>query len=564
MLSQTRRFNEADFESNPPLEQLGFSSENGPIETRSVPVLTTPLSLYDKRIRYSVLEYTPLLDSANMDISHWVKIATDIELNYSRYDAFVIVHGTDTMAYTASALSFMLEDLGKTVVITGSQVPLSEWRTDAEQNLLGALLIAGHFVIPEVCIFFSNKLIRGNRSIKVIIRAIIMKTHVSLIMFQVDALDFVAFESPNMKPLATMGVDIDVSWKDIRRPQSISRFGAHKQMNSNVATLRIFPSIAASTVEAFLREPIQGVVLETYGAGNAPTNRTDLLKLFKTACDRGVVIVNITQCKRGHVSDLYATGKALAKIGIVPGADMTGLCALTKLSYLLGKGRSPEDVRQLMMMNLRGELTLLPGPNIFKSYLDDAGTRAQTAFIHSIINLMGAQTEREKRIIHSALLPHLVCATAGLNDVESFDQLQQSSGIDILINTPDFDGRTALHIAAAAGHKEMVERLLKVGASVHLRDNQNQTALALACRNGHSQVASLLFKSGAHFDPSDLDVVLHFIKAVASGDLARVKTYTENGLDVSNINFCGQTPLAVARQADHTTIADYLHTLMKQ
>ena len=150
-------------------EGTSLDSTNYTVDVRSQKSLVTPLTLYGKRIKYNLLEYDPLLDSANMTMNDWVKIATDIELNYDSFDSFVVVHGTDTMSYTASALSFMLEDLGKTVIITGSQVPLAEWRTDAEENLLCSLLMASHFIVPEVCLYFGNKLFRGNRTTKVFI-----------------------------------------------------------------------------------------------------------------------------------------------------------------------------------------------------------------------------------------------------------------------------------------------------------------------------------------------------------------------------------------------------------
>ncbi|KAJ3322968.1 hypothetical protein HDU76_013780, partial [Blyttiomyces sp. JEL0837] len=230
-----------------------------PVTRVKLPAMVTPPSLYGKRIKFSVLEYDPLMDSSNMTMTDWVKIATDIEVNYQLFDAFLVLHGTDTMAYTASALSFMLEELGKTVIITGSQVPLAEIRNDAVENLLGALTIAGHFVIPEVTLFFAQKLFRGNRASKV------------------DAYDFKAFDSPNFKPLVSVGINIDVVWSEVRRPTAIARFRAEKRLNPSVAALRLFPGITEATVRAFLSPPIKGVVLETYGSGNAPNNRPELL-----------------------------------------------------------------------------------------------------------------------------------------------------------------------------------------------------------------------------------------------------------------------------------------------
>ncbi|KAF9116764.1 hypothetical protein BGX27_011078 [Mortierella sp. AM989] len=335
--------------------------EHLPNKQGKIPSLITPPSLYGKRIRYSILEYDPLLDSCNMTMTDWVRIATDIEANYELYDAFIVLHGTDTMAYTASALSFMLEDLGKTVIITGSQVPITEIRNDAIDNLLGALTIAGHFVIPEVCLYFSNKLFRGNRSSKL------------------DAIDFNAFDSPNLPPLVKVGINIDVNWSEVIRPTSLSRFRAHKSMNSNVASLRLFPGITETTIRAFLAPPIQGVVLETYGAGNAPSTRSDLIAALKEACDRGVVIVNCTQCKRGLVTDVYQTGKILYNAGVVPGNDLTPECALTKLSYLLGHNLPIPKVREMMTKNLRGELTVIQ-PRTRFSYINRTQAMVQLLF----------------------------------------------------------------------------------------------------------------------------------------------------------------------------------------
>ncbi|KAG0210617.1 hypothetical protein BGX28_009142 [Mortierella sp. GBA30] len=326
-----------------------------------IPSLITPPSLYGKRIRYSILEYDPLLDSCNMTMTDWVRIATDIEANYELYDAFIVLHGTDTMAYTASALSFMLEDLGKTVIITGSQVPITEIRNDAIDNLLGALTIAGHFVIPEVSLYFGNKLFRGNRSSKM------------------DAIDFNAFDSPNLPPLVKVGINIDVDWSEVVRPTSLSRFRAHKSMNPNVASLRLFPGITDTTIRTFLAPPIQGVVLETYGAGNAPSTRADLIAALKEACDRGVIIVNCTQCKRGLVTDVYQTGKVLYNAGVIPGNDMTPECALTKLSYLLGHNLPIPKVREMMTKNLRGELTVIQ-PRTRFSYINRTHSLLQLLF----------------------------------------------------------------------------------------------------------------------------------------------------------------------------------------
>ncbi|PVU96760.1 hypothetical protein BB559_002051 [Furculomyces boomerangus] len=260
---------------------------------------------------------------------------------------------TDTMAYTASALSFMLKNLGKTVIITGSQVPLSEVRNDAVENLLGALIIAGHYIIPEVTLFFNNKLFRGNRCCKV------------------DSINFAAFESPNIPPLVQVGVNIGKL-----APNAIAKFVAGKKMDPNVGTLRLFPGITEVAIRSFLSPPLKGVVLETYGSGNIPNSKGKTLELLKEASDRGVVIVNITQCYRGNVSALYETAHGLAGAGVVAGGDMTSECALTKLSYLVGCGYSPEKCRELMGQSLRGEMTLIRANQ--PSLIADPNVRATT------------------------------------------------------------------------------------------------------------------------------------------------------------------------------------------
>jgi lysophospholipase len=308
----------------------------------ALPLFTTPPSRSGRRVHYDLLEYDPLLDSSNMGMDHWVRIARDIERHYEAYDAFVILHGTDTMAYTASALSFMFENLGKSVILTGSQIPLCETRNDALDNLLGALTIAGHYEIPEVCLYFCHKLLRGNRATKR------------------DASGFDAFSSDNFAPLVNVGVDVVVNWDGVLSP-SQGRFSVSTELDPHVAALRLFPGITAEIIANFLRPPLKGLVLETYGAGNAPERRADFMDALRAGTERGVVMVNCTQGPRGMVTGEYAAGTALAAIGVIPGADLTAEAALTKLSYLLGKGLSPEEVKRHMPASLRGELTEKPG-----------------------------------------------------------------------------------------------------------------------------------------------------------------------------------------------------------
>ena len=292
---------------------------------------------------YDIREYVPLLDSSNMAPADWLTIANDIAENYDRYDGFVILHGTDTMAYTASALPFMLQDLQKPVVLTGAQIPLCEVRNDARDNLITAMLIAADFKIPEVCLCFGSKLLRGNRATKV------------------DADGFDAFDSPNFPALGSVGIKIKINWNLVMLPSKNNRPLAVKTLReSRVAVLRLFPGISPDVVRNVLMPPIKGLVLQTYGIGNGPED-PGLISALTAATDRRVVIVNCTQCLRGTVNmENYATGTALAKAGVISGCDMTVEAALAKMTYLFSRNLPPESVREKMQIDLRGELTRPP------------------------------------------------------------------------------------------------------------------------------------------------------------------------------------------------------------
>ncbi|KAI8992406.1 asparaginase-domain-containing protein [Pilobolus umbonatus] len=513
------------------IEQEGLLK--GQVRTFQLPSLITPVSLYGKRIRYSILEYTPLLDSCDITMADWVRIAGDIQVNYQLYDAFIVLHGTDTMAYTASALSFMLEELGKTVIITGSQVPLTEVRNDAVENLLGALTIAGHFVIPEVSLYFGKKLYRGNRTSKL------------------SAVDFEAFDSPNIAPLVEVGINIDVKWPLVLRPTQIAKFTVQKYLNRNVGALRLFPGINDSTIRTFLAPPLQGVVLETFGAGNAPT-RPELLRILKEATDRGLVIVNCTQCRKGLVTDSYATGKQLSDIGVVPGADMTPECALTKLAYLLGKmPNNPEYVRKMMTKNLRGELTVRTPTQRFSASSNRTSLLVDIMMKFSAHSKNAVKKEMERNSITNeeedltmsvqeeilaqrALSPVLLCSAAGSNDLEGLTLLIESMGEVLNLNCADYDGRVPLHVASREGHYRIVECLLLHGASIHARDRAGHTPLFDAIVEKRAEVVRILRDAGAHLAETEVnDMVPHWFKAIKNNHIKWVEVALQAGCDVN-------------------------------
>jgi len=301
-----------------------------------------------KKFGYKLETYTfdPVIDSSNVNPEFWIRLVKLIEKNYEKYDGFVILHGTDTMAYSASALSFMLENQSKPVIFTGSQLPVGAIRTDGKENLITAIEIAAaqrnrNPLVPEVCVYFENKLFRGNRTRK----------H--------NADYFNAFRSENYPPLANVGIYINYNYSYIHYPTSKSNLKIHTTLDNNVAILKIFPGIGQNVVDAILQiEGLKAVVLETFGSGNAPTDKW-FIKKIKKAIENGLIILNVTQCQAGSVDmGKYETSIELEKAGVLSGFDITTEAALTKLMFLLGQDLKKEELLKQLNTSISGEINI--------------------------------------------------------------------------------------------------------------------------------------------------------------------------------------------------------------
>ena len=398
-------------------------------------------------------------------------MAVCIQENYHLFDGFVILHGTDSLAYTASALSFMMKNLGKPVILTGSQAPIFALQSDGVDNLLGSLIIAGTFVIPEVCLFFHHKLYRGNRSTKV------------------SAASFKAFASPNSEPLATVnGLGISVNWPLVLRPTSIAKFEIVKGLDTtHVACLRVFPGIKPEMIDAVLRMPdLRGLILESFGMGNIPGGMDGrLTQVIKAGVERGVVVVNVSQCVNGFVSPVYAPGTVLGRAGVIFGLDLTAEAALTKLSYLLAlPGLDTKDIQEKLSRSIRGEMTEIAHPSFShpSGSLDNAAvhlTAPESAF--------------------SALGYAIEAGELGV-----VKELLQGEGVQLL-KQADYVGNTAVHLAAVSGSTEILMELLQRGASVHERNKANNSPLFVAVKSGKEPCAQLLRLAGAHLSVEETE-----------------------------------------------------------
>ncbi|XP_072748637.1 L-asparaginase 1 isoform X2 [Anoplolepis gracilipes] len=483
--------------------------------------LVLPVTATDnRRVVYNVLEYSNLCDSSNMTMDEWIRIANDIKESYEHFDGFVILHGTDTLSYTASALSFMLESLGKIVIVTGSQMPIFDTRSDGLDNFLASLVIAANYNIPEVCVFFNTNLLRGNRTTKA------------------SASSFEAFHSPNFPSLATANIKIEVDYRSIFRSCALEKFYVHAWLNQNVGLLRLFPSITTNLVKVFLQPPIEGVVLQTYGSGNVPTNRDDIIEELRAATKRGVIIVNITQCATGCVSDTYEAGKLLKESGVISGFDMTPEAALTKLAYVLSKREwDTETKRQMMETNLRGELTAGRPP-----------TMQDWDLVEAVARSLRLSSAAELQELGSILFPAMLNVAVIRRDIVKLESLK---GYGADISQANADGRTALHIACCEGDIKVVRRLLKMGANVHIKDRFNRTPLTDAIEYDRHEC-------GAHLHGNALLIGERMCAAATAGNTKRLQSFLLAGADLSQKDVSERTPLHFAALHNRTEAIEFL------
>jgi L-asparaginase len=318
------------------------SGELKPFDFKSLTEQIPELNKFD--ISLSSISFKHPIDSSNMHPDVWIELAGIIKKNYKTYDGFVILHGSDTMSFTASALSFMLENLNKPVVLTGSQLPIGIIRTDGKENLITAIEIAGAKeknkpVVTEVCIYFEYKLYRGNRT------------------FKYNSAHFDAFRSPNYPPLAEAGVKINYN-KTALLKSGNKPLKVHTTLDNDIAILKLFPGISQKITSAIINAPgLRAIIIETFGAGNAST-KDWFIKELETALKKGIIILNITQCREGKViQGMYETSSQLKKLGVTSGGDLTFESAVTKLMFLLGQKLKNQEIKKMLLSNLRGELS---------------------------------------------------------------------------------------------------------------------------------------------------------------------------------------------------------------
>ncbi|CDS35712.1 Ankyrin [Echinococcus multilocularis] len=557
-LFQMPIFNDHLFWEHAPLFYSSTSLPPTSIKTSTPSTVSLPLALpldEDKRrILYRLLEYDTLLDSSDCQLEVWINLAKDLERFYDYFDGFVILHGTDTLPYAASALSFILENLTKPVVMTGSELPIDRLRNDGRINLLGSLLFAGGgYNIPEVTVFIQNELYRGNRIVKA------------------ATTDLEAFLAPNSQPLAVMDEHVKVYKERIwTAPKQASKpLRVQSNLCPNVAILRLFPSISIDAVRSFFQPPMQGVILETFGTGNIPSNNAELVEVLKEAHEvHNIVILNVTQCWKGTVANVYATGAILSSVGAVSGCDITTEAALMKMAYVLGKWDNPATQRRMLSHSLRGEMT---EPSVetrshrrhsvstSQSSEASASKEMTTALGETLVNVEAAGLARQwsENLFHS-----LICAAADNDDVEMLEQLLHISGH---FEYTDSRRIHPLHVAAGAGAYAACRLMLENGVSANVADARGFTPLSYAvrARNCTPALISMLLQFGCRLPHIVSARAREANIAASNGRLKQLRFYRLAGLTLQELDAEGRSPLHTAVAYHQREVVRYLITPAK-
>uniref|UniRef100_A0A1I7XUA2 asparaginase n=1 Tax=Heterorhabditis bacteriophora TaxID=37862 RepID=A0A1I7XUA2_HETBA len=384
-----------------------------------------------------------------------------------------------------------------------------------------------YLIVIKVCVYFNNKLMRGNRTIKL------------------DNSALEAFDSPNMLPLAKMAINIKVNYSSIFRSNNIEAFAVHDNLCRDVGLLRIFPSMSIESVRAFLQPPTKGVILQTFGAGNMPTKRLDIIEAIKDAIIRGCLIVNCSQCLKGQVDVNYATGKILYDIGVIPGSDMTSESAMAKLCYVLGKEEWDLDIKRMMLQsNLRGEMTVT-----------NKGAIRELDIIPHIAKCMRISSDSEVQLLRETILPPLFCNAAKNNNALLLESLKESGAH---FSNPDYNLRTALHVAASNGNLDAVNYLLSIGVNVHMKDVFGYNPIVCAVKAKALPCVKAIRKAGGLIDAPQHRIGVELCLAAARGDIDLLKCYEAGGCTLKEADYDGRTALHVAVAHNHIEIVRYL------
>ncbi|EAR86550.2 L-asparaginase (macronuclear) [Tetrahymena thermophila SB210] len=477
--------------------------------------LVTPISEYKKRIYYKVVEMENLkINSTFFDRSCVEELLDIIDQNYETFDSFVVIHGTDSMAYSASFVSFMIENLSKPIIFTGSMVPLSIMRNDSFNNLLGALTIAGHFNIPEVCIFFHNKLLRANRSTKV------------------DAQGLDCFNSPNFPTLAEFKVHIEVNWTNILRNDEFQTVKINKKFTDHkIEIMRYNPCFSEVSLSHLLKTPdLKGVIIEGYGPGNLPFYDDNFSKICQEAAQNEVYIVAVSQSIKSYTSQFNSEQQT--QLNIIYGGNMTTEATLAKLSYLITKGISYKEIMYLMNQNIRGELTPHSNDQKFEVRQENL-IEAITEKFNNRVNYRQSQVD----LIKSYIVPNVACYMAQFGFMHYLEEMKvQKTNFKFC----DYDRRTALHVAVRESREQVCKFLIDEQVDVNFVDYFGRSPLYEAILTKNKKIVYMLIQNGGQIIAEKDEITNLLLDSAMTGDLDTIKLIYHSGLknfnDYTNID----------------------------